>query len=92
MKLHLKGFLLQELARLDVGWDTRLVGAALDTYGLSGLHWCNTLHIALDELSSAGLIERLEARLEDGLLQFCYRITAFGRTRMADTGLDQEAA
>lgn len=92
MKLHLKGYLLQRLSRRSDDWDTRLVGEVLAEYGLQGLHWCNNLHIALDELASGGLIEPLEARLMDGQLQFRYRLTDFGRQRMADTGLLTEAA
>lgn len=92
MKLPVKGFLLQELCRRSQSWDTGLVGAAMADYGLRGQHACNTLHIALDELASAGLIERVNSTLEDGMLQFCYRLTDFGRQRMADTGLSLEEA
>jgi hypothetical protein len=87
MRPPLKGYLLQTLLGCGESWDFRLVEAGLAAYGLRGAHWYNTLQVALDELASAGLTERLESRLAEGRLQFRYRLTEFGRQRMADTGL-----
>lgn len=87
MKPPLKVYLLQSLLGRGESWDFRLVEAGLAAYGLRGGHWHNSLHVALDELASAGLIECQEARLAEDRLQFRYRLSEFGRQRMADTGL-----
>lgn len=91
MKLHQKGFLLVELSRADSLWDYDLITIALAEYKLSGDYWEKNLRIALDELAAAGLITRLEEKLQDdnhrlGLF-FRYRLSDFGRSRMLDTGL-----
>lgn len=93
MKLHQKGFLLVELSRRDAAWDHEVVARALAEYGLSGRHSVNSLRIALEELAAAGLIERIDERLDDGShveagkVLFRYRLTDFGIQRMRDTGL-----
>ena len=91
MKLHQKGFLLVELSRVASLWDDRLVDKALREYGLDGAYWENNLRVALDELAAAGLITRLEEKLENvrgkSRLMFCYSLSDFGRARMLDTGL-----
>ncbi len=50
-----------------------------------------TLRIALDELAAAGLIKRIESKLEiingKAKLVFKYQVSDFGITRMVDTGL-----
>ncbi|MGL4408200.1 MAG: hypothetical protein ACRCTU_07405 [Zoogloea sp.] len=87
MKLHQKAHLLQSLLAAKTCWDDALVTTTLREYGLKGDLACHNLYIALDELASAGLTEQVESRLQDGQLQFRYRLTALGHQRMADTGL-----
>jgi hypothetical protein len=91
MKLHQKGFLLVELSRSTSMWDQELVHRALREYGLAGRYWENALRIALDELAAAGLITRLEQKLESiggrPTLMFLYEVSKFGHSRMLETGL-----
>lgn len=91
MKLHQKGYLLVELSQAASLWDDTLVTLALKEYGLAGDYWEKNLRVALDELAAAGLITRIEEKLErvrgKSTLMFRYRLSEFGRTRMQDTGL-----
>jgi len=96
MKIHQKGFLLQQLSKSGRIWDVELVARLLDYYSLSGLYWENNTRLALDELSAAGLIKSVDRKLVDSggrtQLIFEYELTAFGRERMLDTGLLQEVS
>lgn len=93
MKIHQKGFLLIELSKHDCLWDGDLIAIVLNEYGLVGHYWVNSICVTLDELSSAGLIARIDSRLEQSLfatkerVMFKYQLTDFGRTRMHSTGL-----
>lgn len=91
MKLHQKGFLLTELSKVAHMWDHQLIKNAFIEYGESGNFREKTIRIALDELSAAGLIKRIDEKLEttDGTvkLMFNYQLSEFGKTRMVDTGL-----
>ena len=91
MKIHQKGYLLITLSRSGSLWDYELIKRALNEYGESGAFREKTLSIALDELAAAGLISRIEEKLEaDGnhsRLRFRYKISDFGVSRMVDTGL-----
>lgn len=91
MKLHQKGFLLVELSRFDSLWDQSLINSACKEYELSGSYSQRALSIALDELASAGLIQRLEEKLIPShgkqILSFRYKLSEFGKKRMQDTGL-----
>lgn len=91
MKLHQKGFLLVELSKVADAWDYRIIASALAEYGLSGQYWENNLRVALDELAAAGLISRIDQKLEPvsgkSRLLFRYQLSDFGRSRMLDTGL-----
>ena len=92
-KLHQKGYLLVELNKFASLWDYQLINKTLFEYGESGAYREKTLRIALDELAAAGLINRIEEKLETVRgktnLMFRYRISDFGKTRMRDTGLLQ---
>lgn len=89
MKLHQKGFLLATLNKQRDLWDSRLIELAFIEYGQAGDYQEKTLRIALDELSAAGLIKRIEHKLDTQTKQllFRYQLTDFGRLRMVDTGL-----
>ncbi len=91
MKLHQKGYLLVELSKVANLWDHHLIKMALTEYGLVGDYWENHLRVALVELAAAGLIARIEEKLETirgkSTLLFRYQLSDFGRTRMVDTGL-----
>ena len=91
MRLHQKGFLLVELSKFNNMWDDELIEKALNEYEEFGDFREKTLRIALDELSAAGLIKRIESKLEtiNGIakLSFKYQVSDFGISRMIDTGL-----
>ena len=91
MRLHQKGFLLVELSKFSNRWDDELIEKTLNEYEEFGDFREKTLRIALDELSAAGLIKRIESKLEtiDGKakLLFKYQVSDFGISRMRDTGL-----
>lgn len=94
MKLHQKGFLLVQLSRSASLWDNSLIDSACSEYGLSGHYSRRAISIALDELASAGLIQKLEEKLISlngkQILSFRYRLSDFGKKRMQDTGLLNE--
>ena len=93
MKLPQKGFPLITLNQYPSLWDFELIQRALVEYELQGHYWINHFSIALDELASAGLINRIGHRLDDGeaiakdRLLFKFALSDFGRQRMLDTGL-----
>ena len=91
MRLHQKGFLLVILSSCDNMWDDDLIDKTLNEYDEFGDFREKTLRIALDELSAAGLIKRIESKLETingkAKLSFKYQVSDFGISRMRDTGL-----
>lgn len=93
MKLHQKGFLLVELSKHDNIWDSDLIPIVLNEYKLTGNYWFNSFCVTLDELAAAGLIARIDSRLDQGIfsskarVMFKYQLTDFGRMRMHSTGL-----
>ncbi len=91
MKLHQKGFLLVALSKSNTLWDDELIVQAFIEYNIFGDYSEKTIRIALDELSAAGLITRVEEKLEmnkqQAKLLFRYQLSDFGRARMIDTGL-----
>ena len=93
MKLHQKGFLLVELSKYESIWDYDLIPKILEEYKLSGNYEFKSICVTLDELAAAGLIARIDSRLDKELsvskarVMFKYHLTDFGRTRMIHTGL-----
>lgn len=93
MKLHQKGFLLIELSKHESIWDSDLIQTVLEEYNHHGAYWFKTTCVMLDELAAAGLVDRIDSRLDEHpptakeRVMFKYRLTEFGRTRMSNTGL-----
>jgi hypothetical protein len=93
VKLHQKGYLLVQLAGVTALWEAELIARATEAYGLKGQYAENGVRVALDELAAAGLITRIESRLEqtspavEERVVFRYGLSGFGQTRMLDTGL-----
>ncbi len=91
MKLHYKGFLLLTICRSGGIWDQKLIEKVFAEYDEFGDFKEKTLLIALDELAAAGLIKRIENKLETingkAKLLFKYQVSDFGISRMVDTGL-----
>jgi DNA-binding transcriptional regulator PaaX len=91
MKLHQKGFLLVTLSQQANMWEQQLIALTFAEYSLAGAYQEKTIRMALDELSAAGLIKRIEEKLAQHAsqqqLQFRYQLSDFGRVRMIDTGL-----
>lgn len=91
MKLHQKGFLLVAISKSGGIWDQQLIKKVFSEFNESGDFREKTLRIALDELAAAGLIKRIENKLETingkAKLLFKYQVSDFGITRMVDTGL-----
>ena len=90
MKLHMKGWLLVRLLQHGAAWDSELAEAAAREYGAATRP--GGICLALEELASGGLVQRLSERLlalERGVprLSFRYTLTPFGAQRMRDTGL-----
>lgn len=96
MKLHQKGFLLVQLNSVNALWDEELIARTLREYGHSGEYWENSIRVALDELTAAGLVIRLQSKLKNirskPMLTFLYAVTDFGKMRMIDTGLLKKGA
>jgi len=96
MKLHQKGFLLVQLNSVNTLWDEDLIARTLREYGHSGEYWESSIRVALDELTAAGLVIRLQSKLKNIrgklMLSFLYAVTDFGKARMIDTGLLREDA
>lgn len=95
MKLHQKGYLLDQLSKAASLWDEEIVARVLREYGLAGVYWEKSVRLALEELAAGGLILRAQSRLHQvrgvQFVSFQYALTDFGRQRMLDTGLLSEA-
>jgi DNA-binding transcriptional regulator PaaX len=91
MKLHYKGYLLVTISKSGGIWDQQLIEKVFNEYNESGDFREKTIRIALDELAAAGLIKRIENKLETinakEKLLFKYQVSDFGISRMVDTGL-----
>jgi hypothetical protein len=92
MKLHQKGFLLVHLNQAGSLWDEEIILATFNKYEIQGPYWENHIRVSLDELAAGGLITRLEERLSkvngQSVLNFRYQVSAFGKTRIQDAGLE----
>ncbi|MDO5758703.1 MAG: hypothetical protein Q4P24_14685 [Rhodobacterales bacterium] len=92
-KVHIKGRILQLLARSENLWDYDICDVIMKEYGLHGRYWIGTVRMTLTDLHSGGLIDYLESKIEPGggeRLLNCYRLNEFGRSRLRQTGLVEE--
>lgn len=93
MTRHIKGHLLERLARNGRMWDYDLADDVMQSLGLSSDYWYGTVRLTLADLHSGGLISEAgtdvdpaKSRGQQKVL-FQYELTDFGRTRMTQAGL-----
>lgn len=93
MSRHIKGHLLETLARKGTLWDYELADEVMGALGLTSDYWYGTVRLTLTDLYSGGLISECgtdvdpsKSRGEEKVL-FRFELTDFGRTRMAQAGL-----
>ncbi|VDC27094.1 hypothetical protein [Pseudogemmobacter humi] len=96
-KVHIKGRILQLLERADSLWDHEIRDVILREYRLDGgPYWSGTIRMTLTDLYAGGLISHVKSQIDPNTapgsekLLNCYRLNAFGRTRMRQTGLSEE--
>lgn len=91
--LHIKGYMLQLLARNGAMWDYAVAEDVMSTYGLSGGYWYGTVRLTLTDLYAGGLLEELEATIDpdkslgEEKILFRYQLNEFGQERMQQSGL-----
>ena len=93
MKRHIKGHLLETLARNGRMWDYDLTDDVMQALGYSSDYWYDTARLTLTELYAGGLVSQSardvdpsKSRGQERVL-FQFDLTDFGRTRMAQAGL-----
>ncbi len=95
--LHIKGYMLQLLARTGAMWDYEVADQVMDAYGLSGDYWYGTVRLTLTDLYAGGLLDELETTIDPtksmGVekILFRYQLNDFGRDRMRQSGLMEAA-
>lgn len=89
--MHIKGYILQLIERNGSMWDYDVAAHVMATYGLSGDYWHGTVRLTLTDLYSSGLLDETECQVGavagEERLQAKFAVNAFGRERMAQTGL-----
>ena len=93
--LHIKGWLLQRIDEVgDHGlWDWQLARLVESHYALSGHYWRGVIRLTLVDLHASGVIESVDEAIDSegsfgrGRILFRFRLNAFGRQRLLDTGL-----
>ncbi len=95
-KLHLKGFILVQLAKNPTGlWDYEIAQQVMIEYNRSGECWRGEVRVTLIDLFSCGLLEKLEDQLDSNeyfgidKLVNKFKLTTLGHQRMIDTGILQ---
>jgi hypothetical protein len=88
-KVHIKGYILQLIADSEGIWDNEIASAVCEEYGEAGPYWQGAVRVTLTDLYSGGLITSSEERFDaySDKMRFRFRLSDFGRRRMADTGL-----
>ncbi|MQA61383.1 MAG: hypothetical protein GEU86_07770 [Actinophytocola sp.] len=91
--VHLKGYILQLIARNEQMWDYDIAAEAMRAYGLGGDYWFGTVRLTLTDLFSGGLLDEIETDVDpektggQPKLLFKFALNDFGRERMAQAGL-----
>ncbi len=91
--LHIKGYMLELLARQGAMWDYEIADGVMTAYDLAGDYWYGTVRLTLTDLYAGGLLEELEATIDpeksggEEKVLFRYQLTDFGRERMQQSGL-----
>ena len=93
--LHMKGFILSQLAEVGENglWDYEIAQLVLQEFGYGSTYWKGEVRATLTELFSGALVHEIKDDLDDGryfgegkiLMKF--RLSPFGAARMAETGL-----
>ncbi len=91
--MHIKGYILQLLARHEAMWDYEVAAAVMADYDLAGDYWYGTVRLTLTDLFSGGLLDEVDTAIDPEksggverlLLRFA--LNDFGRERMRQTGL-----
>lgn len=95
--VHIKGYMLQLLARNGDMWDYVIAQDVMSAYGLSGDYWYGTVRLTLTDLYSSGLLEELESSIDPSKsggvekILFRYGLNDFGRERLRQSGLMEVA-
>lgn len=96
--MHMKGYILQLIARNKSMWDYDVAADVMRSYGISGEYWYGTVRLTLTDLFSGGLLDELETAIDTEKsfgkekLLVRFGLNDFGRERMRQTGLLREAA
>ncbi|MDN5857186.1 MAG: hypothetical protein L0H84_01060 [Pseudonocardia sp.] len=91
--MHIKGHMLQTLAKSEAMWDYEIAEDVMGEYGLSGAYWYGTVRLTIADLYSGGLLDEVETTIDpakslgEEKLLTKYRLNDFGRTRMRQSGL-----
>lgn len=91
--LHMKGYMLQLLARRGRLWDYEIADEVMREYGLAGDYWYGTVRLTLTDLYSGGLLDEIETTVDPeksyGVEKVLFKFTLndFGRERMEQSGL-----
>lgn len=92
-ELHMKGYMLQLLAKRGPSWDHEIAAAVIEEYGLAGEYWYGTVRLTLTDLFSGGLVDEIETTIDPEKsfgkerLLFKFALNDFGRERMRQSGL-----
>lgn len=95
--VHMKGFILQLLETAGASWDYEVADQTMSAYELSGEYWYGTVRLTLTDLYSGGLVREVESDVDPAKsfgverLLIKFELTPFGRQRMLDTGLLEDA-
>lgn len=91
--VHIKGYILQLIARNGGMWDYDVADQVQREYGLSGAYWDGTVRLTLTDLFSGGLLDELDTDVDpsrsggEPRLLFKFALNDFGRERMVQAGL-----
>ena len=88
-KVHIKGFILRQIAGTDGMWDSDIAASVCEEYGKQGPYWIGSVRVILTDLYSGGLVTSVEEKFDAyaDKMRFRFRVSDFGRQRMRDTGL-----